>query len=318
MLSLRPGGSEALSTTSRIQCERWNAIVAILTLTYCVHSGRALEANSQSFRAQATLVTVPVTVLDTEGRPVAGLTVKSFRLFENDIEQEITVFDTMRQPISLCILVDASPSMRMFDDILRSVVDAIVSRLFPEDELTVLQFSSDVNVLLPWTSAKLRRQLDWTRLMFAGDSRIVSATRAALKTLSTARHERTVLLVVSDGKESEMTASVHALSETRRQTEALVYALHPYPPAPASKDYLRERETLVHLVGDSGGTVYRVLDAAEAPKVATTFLSDVDSAYVLGYTMPSSLDGTYRRLHVTVRYDDLHVRHRAGYLALPK
>ena len=81
---------------------------------------------------------------------------------------------------------------------------------------------------------------------------------------------------------------------------------------------LRERENLVHLVGDSGGTVYRVLDAAEAPKVATTFLSDVDSAYVLGYTMPSSLDGTYRRLHVTVRYDDLHVRHRAGYLALPK
>jgi VWFA-related protein len=276
-------------------------------------------AASQTFRAKATLVTIPVNVTNLAGTQlVAGLSAKSFRLFEDGVEQQISVFDIASRPISLCILVDASFSMSGISDLARAAVNEIVARLRPDDEVTVMRFSRDATVVVPWRSGGSRRPIDWSRFKLEMDSNIISATKHALESLSAAQRERTAVLVVSDGKETGTARSVHSLAETRRQTEALVYALQPYPPAPEDQDFVRGRKFLEVLVGDSGGSVRRVIDESEVPRVAMEFLGELHSAYVLGYDPSVPLDGKYRKVRVEVQFDDLRVRHPAGYLATPR
>ena len=55
---------------------------------------------------------VTVSVTDTNGRLITGLTKDDFQIFEDGVEQQITQFTDQRVPVSLGMLLDASDSMR--------------------------------------------------------------------------------------------------------------------------------------------------------------------------------------------------------------
>src|ERR1044072_136187 len=64
------------------------------------------------------LVTTPVSVLDRQGRFIAGLKQRDFKLFENDVPQKITYFQSSEQPFTVVLMIDTSPSTRYkIDDI---------------------------------------------------------------------------------------------------------------------------------------------------------------------------------------------------------
>src|ERR1041385_1042764 len=61
-------------------------------------------------RVSTTLVTVPVGVLDRQGRFVPGLGKEQFRLFENGVEQEVAYFEGAEKPFTVALLLDMSDS----------------------------------------------------------------------------------------------------------------------------------------------------------------------------------------------------------------
>jgi Ca-activated chloride channel family protein len=83
------------------------------------------------------------------------------------------------------------------------------------------------------------------------------------------------------------------------------------PNALPNFDYL---ETLV---GDSGGSVSRVLSQSEVIMAAKNITNELQYEYLIGYTPTRPLDGKYRKIKVEVNRRGLYVRHRGGYLALP-
>ena len=69
-------------------------------------------------RFDTALVTVPVTVLDRNGRYVPQLRRESFRIYENGQEQKIAYFATTDSPFSVVLLIDTSGSTQFrLDDI---------------------------------------------------------------------------------------------------------------------------------------------------------------------------------------------------------
>jgi Ca-activated chloride channel family protein len=62
-------------------------------------------------RTITKLVRVPVTVTDPLNRFVTGLGKNTFRLFEDDVEQEIVQFSSQDAPMSIGIVFDASASI---------------------------------------------------------------------------------------------------------------------------------------------------------------------------------------------------------------
>ena len=64
-----------------------------------------------SFRADANLVVIPVSVTDTLNRFVLGFQKQDFRLFDDGVEQTIAHFSGEDAPLSIGLAFDESGSM---------------------------------------------------------------------------------------------------------------------------------------------------------------------------------------------------------------
>ena len=64
-----------------------------------------------AFRADGTLVLVPVTVVDRRGAIVNGLASDAFTLTEDGVRQPVRAFSEEESPVSMGIVLDVSGSM---------------------------------------------------------------------------------------------------------------------------------------------------------------------------------------------------------------
>jgi VWFA-related protein len=105
-------------------------------------------------RVDTNLVTVPVSVVDREGRNVAGLKKEDFHVFENGVEQQIAFFDQTEKPFTVALLLDTSDSTSFrLEDIKRAAID-FAKQLRRDDQVLVVAFSDQVVVLTEATSAR--------------------------------------------------------------------------------------------------------------------------------------------------------------------
>nr|MDQ3746856.1 hypothetical protein [Acidobacteriota bacterium] len=91
-------------------------------------------------RVSTSLVTVPVGVLDRQGRFVPGLSQGQFRLFENGVEQEIAYFEGAEKPFTVALLLDMSDSARLKQKDIQDAAIAFVEQLRPDDRVIVAVF----------------------------------------------------------------------------------------------------------------------------------------------------------------------------------
>jgi VWFA-related protein len=273
-----------------------------------------------SFRSTVDLVTVPVTVTGRDGFGFLGeLSAGDFRVFEDGVRQDVTVVSHEPRPISLCILLDSSPSMASGRQALAiRTIDAMLGALKPDDEATVLFFASAVKVAMPWTRGDQLRPIPWLEWRLSLGTALIDAMKVAMQQLERAHNPLPVIVVVSDGGENASGTTLARLVATRRQSEALVYAVDTVLPlskwAPpvnrAFTDFLPE------LVGDSGGTVFTVRSPEAGESAARALIEELRSQYTLGYVPKAALDGRFRQLKVESTRAGLTVRHRGGYLAV--
>jgi hypothetical protein len=150
---------------------------------------------------------------------------------------------------------------------------------------------------------------------------LLDAMKEALAQVERARNPRSVILIVSDGGENTSGTRLAELVTTRRQSETAVFGLRTERlPSKTATNLSRAMtvDFLPDLVGDSGGTVYRARDAANAELAATTFLDDLRAQYTIGYAPKRPPDGRYRTLKVEPANAAFVVRYREGYLAAPR
>lgn len=98
-------------------------------------------------RVETNLVTMPVSVLDRDGRFIAGLQQKDFRIFENGVEQKVEYFQSVEQPFTVVLMIDVSPSTAFQIDEIHNGAIAFVNQLRPADKVMVIAFDENVRVL---------------------------------------------------------------------------------------------------------------------------------------------------------------------------
>jgi hypothetical protein len=69
-------------------------------------------AQQATFSVRTEMVVLPVTVTDTRGQSVAGLTSDHFRVYDDGRLQPIALFRGGAVPITVGLIVDNSQSMR--------------------------------------------------------------------------------------------------------------------------------------------------------------------------------------------------------------
>ena len=178
--------------------------------------------------------------------------------------------------------------------------------------------------------------------------------RLGLDHVEHAHNPRRAVLLLTDGFENASRVSITDLVKTRNQSETPIFGfgigsariadLYKDMPrvtrngqpnaaelrrmdgrapgsetAPAMKNNLAlpAFDYLETLVGDSGGTVTRILTLPEATMAVKNLTDRLRFEYVVGYTPKKALDGKYRKIKVEVNRRGVYVHHRGGYLALP-
>jgi len=119
------------------------------------------EDDNEVIRVETNLVTMPVSVLDRDGRFISGLQQKDFQIFENGLPQKIDYFLSVEQPFTVIMLIDVSPSTAFKIDEIQNAAITFVDQLRPGDRVMVIAFDEDVHVLSPVTSNRqqLRRAI---------------------------------------------------------------------------------------------------------------------------------------------------------------
>lgn len=282
----------------------------------------ALAATLQAqpaFRTTVNLVTVPVAVTAREQAwRVGELGPADFRILEDGVPQQLSLVSHEPRALSLCILLDSSPSMAAGRQTLAiRTIDTMLGALGPDDEAALLLFASSVRVAFPWTPTRALKPVSWIGWRLSLGTALIDSLKAALRLVEQASNPLPVIVVVSDGGENSSGTSLPTLVATRRQSETLIYGMHTdLPPSRHAPSVNRAfSDFLPDLVGDSGGTTYEIRSPEAAESAARAFLEELRSQYTLGYVPKRSPDGKYRTLRVESTNRNIVVRHRAGYLA---
>ena len=128
-------------------------------------------------KVNTTLITIPVSVMDRDGRYVPNLQKEEFRIWEDGIEQEVAFFQSVDKPFSVVLMIDTSPSTQFRLEDIQDAAISFVNQLRPDDKVMVVSFNDDIKVLSEFTTdrSKLRRAIersktdDGTRLYDAVD-----------------------------------------------------------------------------------------------------------------------------------------------------
>jgi len=70
----------------------------------------ARRAALPNLRVDTSLVLVPISVTDASNRPVLGLNKSSFRIFDNNVEQQVESLVFEDAPVGIAVVFDTSSS----------------------------------------------------------------------------------------------------------------------------------------------------------------------------------------------------------------
>ena len=142
--------------------------------------GKTQEAMA-TIRVDVALVNLTVTVVDREGRPVPGLKKDDFEVYEDGVPQQIAVFrDDEDIPVSVGIVFDTSGSMVDKIDEVRDAVVHFVNTVNPEDDIFVMQFSTQISLVQDFTADRERLRRAVSRLRAQGSTSLYDAIRERL------------------------------------------------------------------------------------------------------------------------------------------
>jgi VWFA-related protein len=111
-----------------------------------------VEEETEEIKIETNLITIPVSVLDRDGRFISGLQQKDFQIFENGTAQQIDYFASVEKPFTVVLLIDVSPSTQYRIDEIQDAAIAFVNQLRQDDKVVVISFDERVHVLSPVTN----------------------------------------------------------------------------------------------------------------------------------------------------------------------
>jgi VWFA-related protein len=99
------------------------------------------EGPGFTIRLPVNFVEVPVTVKDSKGKLVAGLTYHDFKIYENDTREPLAFFTTDAFPLSIAFVIDQSLTSDVMTKVNNSL-GAIQGALTPYDEIAIFSYNN--------------------------------------------------------------------------------------------------------------------------------------------------------------------------------
>src|ERR671926_1161083 len=133
------------------------------------------EVEGEVVSVNTSLVTIPVSVRDRQGRYAPDLRREDFRVFEDGVEQRVAYFATVDQPFTVALVLDTSGSTEFSISDMQRAALAFVEQLKPADRVTVISFDDRIDVLCEPTSDREQLNRAIRRAHGGGSTRLYDA-----------------------------------------------------------------------------------------------------------------------------------------------
>lgn len=280
-------------------------------------------AGQQVYRGTADIVSLSVTVTDTDRKLVHSLGRGDFQVFEDGVLQEISTFAPDPQPIALSILLDTSTSMERKLPVAQEAASGFVRQLGPRDLAQIIDFDTHPEILQTFTNDKPALELAIRKTQVGGSTALYNAIYIALTELkhvvakAASDIRRQAIIVLSDGEDTSSLIGYEEVLDSAKRSEVSVYAIglrgkrdHP------SGEFNEAEFVLRTLSQETGGRVFYVDDASQLSSIYQQISDELANQYSIGYVSKNlKRDGAWRRIVVRTTRTGTSARTKSGYFA---
>ena len=278
---------------------------------------------AQAIHVEVDLALVNVTVTDPHDRMVTGLNPTNFRVFENNVEQEVLTFSSEDIPISVGIIFDNSGSMA---NKIRRAHEAVIEFLRtsnPEDEFFFVSFNERAELTSGFTKNVEDVQSRMVLSAPRGSTALLDAIYLGLSQMRMAQNSRRALLILSDGGDNHSRYNESDVKRLVREADTQLYAIGIFDPPEfrgRTPEELFGPSLLSEITEMTGGRLFEVENLNDLPDTAAKIGMELRNQYVLGYRPSSKAhDAKWRKIKIKLRMPKglppLKVYSKTGYYA---
>jgi Ca-activated chloride channel homolog len=261
--------------------------------------------DGQSVRIDVELALVNVTVTDPYNRLITGLDADNFRVFEDNVEQEVVNFSSEDVPISIGVIFDHSGSMA---DKLGKAKEAAIQffkTANPQDEFFLVGFNERAELLSPFTDSIEDLQGRIFSVPAKGRTALLDAIYLGLSEMKGAHRAKRALLVISDGGDNSSRYNEKDIKRLVREADTQLYSIgifDPFEYRSRTPEELNGPSLLSEVTELTGGRSFSVEDINELPDIAAKIGMELRNQYVLGYRPSNkSHDARWRKIKIKLR-----------------
>ena len=175
-------------------------------------------------RVNTTLVTLPVSVMDRDGRYIPNLTKDDFRIWEDGVEQQVAFFASVEKPFSVVLMLDTSPSTQFRLEDIQDAAISFVNQLRSDDKVMVVSFNDDIKVLCQLTSDRGKLQRAIERAHTGDGTRLYDAVDLVMNEELRRISGRKAIVLFTDGVDTtSKRATYQSTIMDAQELDALVY-----------------------------------------------------------------------------------------------
>ena len=275
-----------------------------------------LTAQQPQFKSGTQIVSLFATVTDSQKRLVPDLTKEDFEIFDNDKPQPIAFFQNEVQPITVVAMLDTSGSMTASIPLLRASAEQFLLRLLPADKGRVGAFNDKIQFSPRFSADRDELVAALKELDYGNGTRLWDASDASLEELKGIEGRR-VVLVFTDGDDTESHIGLGKVIDRARADEVMIYAIGLESHYFNGQRMVRSQPDsgLRKIADETGGGYFELKATSELAPTFTRVAQELHSQYVLGFT-PTLLDSKVHKLTLRMKQPGMTARARRSYVAV--
>jgi len=178
-----------------------------------------------TIKMDTALVSIPVSVIDHDGKFVPFLKMRDFRLYEDGVEQDIESFNSVETPFHVALVLDTSRSTRFKMEDIQDAAFAFVKQLKRDDRVMVVSFDSKVRFHCDFTSDydELRHAIYETRT--GGSTKLYEAVDKVVDRLEPIQGRKAIVLFTDGVDTASRRANFQNTIEKVEESGAIVYPI---------------------------------------------------------------------------------------------
>ncbi|QUV81767.1 VWA domain-containing protein [Chloracidobacterium sp. D] len=274
------------------------------------------------FTIDTSLVVLDVAVFDQDNRFVGDLRKENFRVYDEQVEQQIEYFSRDEAPVSLGFVVDTSGSMRPRRTKVIEAVKFLARAAKPGDEFFLVDFKNRAELAEEFTPRPADIEDAVDNIVWGGGTALLDAIQLSAEYADKeGKNRRKAIVVFSDGDERDSYYDRKQMLKLLQEYQVQVYIVgFPDEDDDGGLFGRSTRKRSIQLIQDiakeTGGRAFFPKTLDELPEIVRTINADLRTQYSIGFVPSQGLQGGgFRR--VTVRAEDgkrkLVVRTRSGY-----